>query len=79
MSSPDAQRRADEEAQREQQRRQHRLQQDSGIVPSPPPYEVPETPLERLGPGFGYLLGVIAAAFLVNLAILWAIALQAGG
>jgi hypothetical protein len=78
--SGDRDRRLDEEAaQRRQQERQHREQERSGFRPSPPPYEVPETPLERLGPGFAYLLGVVAGAFLLNLLLLAWIAASNGG
>jgi hypothetical protein len=76
--SPD-ERRSEEEEQRKQQERQHEEQERSGIRPSPPPYEVPETPLERLGPGLGYLFGVVGGAFLLNLAILALMAGSNGG
>ena len=76
--SPD-ERRAAEAEQRRQQRRQQQEQRRSGIRPSPPPYEVPETPLERLDLGMGYMFGVVAGAFLLNLAILVVIAAVNGG
>lgn len=78
MSGEQGRRRAESE-QRRQQERQHREQEASGIRPSPPPYEVPETPLERLGPGFGYMLGVVGGAFLLNLLLLAWIAAANGG
>lgn len=68
-----------EQRQRDQQKKQHQRQQEIGIEPSPPPYEVAETPLEKLGPGFAYLLGVVAGAFLLNMVVLLAIAGSASG
>lgn len=46
---------------------------------SPPPYEAPETRLERLGPGLGYMAAVVGGALILNLLILAAIAAGAGG
>jgi hypothetical protein len=75
----DRERQRKEKAQREQQEQQHKRQQEIGIEPSPPPYEVPETPLERLGPGFAYMFGVVGAAFLLNLLVMVLIAGGNGG
>ena len=75
----DQEREQAKQRQRDQQERQHKRQEEAGIQPSPPPYEVPETTLERLGPGFAYLLGIIAGGFLLNLIILWVIAASNGG
>lgn len=69
----------EEEQQRRDQRKQQRQQEKLGIRPAPPPYEAPETALERLGPGFGYLAAVIGGAFLLNLVVLVVIAGNAGG
>jgi hypothetical protein len=79
MSDESRKRQADEQRQREQQQRQHEVQEELGIAPSPPPYEVPETPLERLGPGFAYMLGIVGGAFLLNLLVLVGIAASNGG
>lgn len=68
-----------EAAERAQQKRQQRRQDELGIEQSPPPYEVPETPLERLGAGFGYMGAWIGGALVLNLLILALIAAQAGG
>ena len=79
MTTDDERRQAAEAAQRRQQERQHAQQERSGILPSPPPYEVPETPLERLDLGLGYMAAVVGGAFLLNLAILALIAALNGG
>jgi hypothetical protein len=78
-AAQDEARQREEREQRKQQKRQQDQQEASGIRPSPPPYEVPETPLERLGPGMAYLFGVIGGAFLLNLALLVLIAGGNGG
>ena len=75
----ETERRKEEAEQRKQQLRQQKEQERSGIRPSPPPYEVPETPLERLDLGLSYMFGVVAGAFLLNLAILAVIAASNGG
>jgi hypothetical protein len=77
--SDDESRRSKESEQRRQQREQQQQQEEHGIRPSPPPYEVAETPLERLDLGLAYMFGIVAASFLVNLLILALIAAQNGG
>lgn len=66
-----------EEAQRKHKRQQ--LAQQSKEQMSPPPFEVPETTLEGLGPGFGYLGAVIGGSFLLNLALIAILAAANGG
>jgi hypothetical protein len=78
MSDETGERQAEERRQRKQQQRQHEVQEELGIEPSPPPYEVPESPLERLGPGFAYMLGIVGGAFLLNLLVLVVIAASNG-
>lgn len=75
----DRARKTDEAKQRQQQQEQQEHQRQQGTQFSPPPYEVPETPLERLGPGFGYLFGVLGGAFLLNLLVLAVISGSSGG
>jgi hypothetical protein len=79
VSPTAAERKQAHERQRAQQQRTHDQQRDLGIEPSPPPYEVPETPLERLGPGFAYLFGVIGGALLLNLLVMVLLAGANGG
>lgn len=79
MSAQDANRTGAAEAeQRRQQEARRRVEREVGIEPSPPPYESAETPLERLGPGFAYLGGVIGGAFLLNKLLLLLIAVSNG-
>ena len=68
-----------EEKQREQQRKQYQKQEQEAIQAAPPPYEVPETPLERLGPGFAYMAAWVGGAALLNVLLLGVIASRAGG
>jgi hypothetical protein len=81
MSARGAERSSEPEARGEQRRQQaahQRTQQALRIAPAPPPYESAETPLERLGPGFAYLGGVIGGAFILNLFLLAIIAASHG-
>ena len=66
-------------AERRQAKRQQQEQERQGIEFSPPPYEAPETLLERLGPGLGYLFLVLAGAFVLNLLVIVLIAGANGG
>jgi hypothetical protein len=67
------------ERQRAQMREQQKTQKEQGTEQSPPPYEVPETPLERLDLGLAYLAGVIGGGFLLNFLVIVVIAGANGG
>jgi hypothetical protein len=75
----DIQRKQEEAKERRQAREQQAEQERQGTELSPPPYEAPETPLERLDLGLGYLALVIGGGFVLNLLVIAVIAGANGG
>jgi len=74
-----AEREQDAAKQRQQEKQRQKEEVEQGTQFSPPPFEAPETPLERLDAGLGYLFAWVGGALLVNFLVLVLIAASAGG